>query len=296
MTSQRWTGRGRGTSLGHRIFFFIIKRLGLLPAYLLLFPACIRYVLQETEARMALRRFRRLAGLPVPPGWVLRHFYTFGQSLVDRYAFLLGRASRFRFSLVNEDVIRTQLRAGRGVIVLGAHAGNWEIAGNLLQDRLGAGVSVVLVDAETTVVREATREALARRRVNGIVLTPQRSDSVVAIVAELRRNRIVAMLGDRVPEGSPWARVPFFGAPARFPLGPFAVARATGAAIVPIFTFKTGPRSYTFKAYPPIDPGRGRRCDRDDELHRAVGRYAQLLEREVRDHPYQWYNFFDFWE
>jgi predicted LPLAT superfamily acyltransferase len=81
-----------------------------------------------------------------------------------------------------------------------------------------------------------------------------------------------------------------------FPVGPFAIGAATGAPIVPVMVTKTGLKKYVFKAYAPIlfegvTPG-----NRDKYIFTAMERYVGILEQVVKEKPYEWFNFYDFWK
>ena len=128
-----------------------------------------------------------------------------------------------------EHHLDAAIAAGRGVVLLTAHLGNWEFAGRLLSSRGG---------------RHRSRGALRRagRGARGLPASRQPAAplrdaasrrSTLGLLAALRRAELVAMQADRPSGGRGDAIVPFFGEPAAFPLGPFVLARATGAAVIP---------------------------------------------------------------
>jgi predicted LPLAT superfamily acyltransferase len=291
---RTWSGRGKGSSAGNRFFMAVIRCGGVLPAYFFLLFAVVGYALADRQVHGALAGLRRRLGLGCGLLARYRHLYCFGMNLVDRFSFLLLRRSPFRFTCVNEDLIRDALGAGKGVILLGAHLGNWEIAGNLLADRLSAEVNVVLLDAEAQALQQVYAPALAQRRVRLIPLSPGRPDASIDIVARLRAGQVVAMLGDRAL-GERSERLAFLGAAAAFPVGPFAVAAASGAPLIPVFALKTGLRRYTFVAHEAISIADVDRAGRDAAIGAAMRRYVRILEGVVRRHPHQWYNYYDFW-
>ena len=100
-------------------------------------------------------------------------------------------------------------------MLLGAHLGNWEGAGQLLS-RLGVPVNVTGFDKENDDIRHLLTEA-SQARFRFLPLTGSPTD-VLPLVAALKRGEVVAMLGDRA-YGSPTARVPFLGGTASFPIG-----------------------------------------------------------------------------
>ncbi|HEV7499416.1 MAG TPA: hypothetical protein VGQ33_05395, partial [Vicinamibacteria bacterium] len=78
-----------------------------------------------------------------------------------------------------------------------------------------------------------------------------------------------------------------FGRPLRLPMGPQALARATGAALVPVFSFREAPYCYRVVVRPPILVGRTR--DRDADVSEAVQRLAGDIEWAIRRAPHQWF-------
>ncbi len=291
---RRWSGRGKGTSLGNRFFMALIRTFGVLPAYVFLVPACVSYALFDRCSKRALRAYRARLGVHSNFQALYRHFYCFGMSMVDRFTFLVHRRRPFTYTCIGEERIATAAAQRRGAILLSAHVGNWEIAGNLLYDRLDVPINVLMVDAEREALQRVYQPALERRRFKAITIEPDSPDAMVETVARLRQGEIVCLLGDRLLDGRSMA-VPFLGRSARFPVGPFAIAALTGAPVIPVFTLKTGLRHYTFTAREPICVPADRER-RDEAIREALQRYVAHLEDAVRAHPYQWYNFYDFWE
>lgn len=292
MTS--WDGKGKGSAAGNRFFIWLIRHAGILPAYLLLVPVCLKYALTDDKTRASLADFRNRIGLKTGFSSLYRHIFCFGMSLVDRMAFLLRRKSPFFFQCIHEDYITGAIAHGSGVILLGAHTGNWEVAGNLLVDRIQTPVNVVMLDAEREELQSVYQPATNHRRIRVIPMSANGLDTVVQAMACLRRNEILAVLGDRILDQQN-EKVPFFGFTASFPKGPFVLAALTGAPIVPVFALKTGLLSYTFTAFEPIIIKCDSQSDRDSAIIQAMKSYVSILEKVAREHPYQWFNFFKFW-
>lgn len=172
----------------------------------------------------------------------------------------------------------------RGLVVITAHVGNWELAGRLLAGRLARPVNVVVApEADPGVERMLRGGAVPVRFV-------VRRDplSVLPLVPALRRGEVVAMQADRALGGRGDVAAPFFGAEALFPAGPFRLARAAGVDVVPAFCLLGPDRRYTIALGAPISPAR-------DGEHLALSRWVALLEATVSARPEQWFNFFDVW-
>ena len=113
--------------------------------------------------------------------------------------------------------------------------------------------------------------------------------AALPVLDALRRHEVVGMQID------PWAGpqgshpIDFCGAPARFQLGPFAIARVAHAPVVPVFAVRTGIRRYELRTagrFDPVTP-----ADAVTALHATVRAY----ERLVRERPQQWLMFDDVW-
>jgi lauroyl/myristoyl acyltransferase len=175
-------------------------------------------------------------------------------------------------------------RTSRGLVSVTAHVGNWELAGRLLANRLARRIHVVVSPEEAP---ELGR--WVRRDGDGMRFVPRAHPTIgVELLVALRRGEVVALQGDRALGGGGDVWIPFFGRPAPFPLGPFLLARAAGAPIVPAFCVLDHRYRYAVKIAPPIT------VDRGEEEH-AARAWVAVLEGVVRDHPTQWFNFFDVW-
>ena len=184
-----------------------------------------------------------------------------------------------------QEPTREALARGRGCVSLTAHLGNWELAGRLLAT-LGRPVHVVMAPE----VDPAVGALLERGAHPGVRFVRLTSPVVgVELVAALRRGDVVAFQLDRAIGGRGDAAVPFFGAPATFPLGPFVAAAAAGAPVVPAFCVLGPDGGYRLHVEPALAVSRGAEAE---ALRAAVA----TLERYVRMHWDQWFNFYDVWE
>ena len=173
---------------------------------------------------------------------------------------------------------------GDGVISLTAHLGNWELGGRILAWRSARPTHVVVADDTARGL-----ERWVRRGGDGVrFISRSRATTAVTLLAALRRGEVVALQGDRALGGRRDVRAPFFGRPAPFPLGPFVLARASGAPIVPAFCVLGPDHRYTITLHEPFTVKAGGEAD-------ALARWVGVLEHAVREHPTQWFNFYDIW-
>jgi lauroyl/myristoyl acyltransferase len=181
--------------------------------------------------------------------------------------------------------------AGRGVILVTAHLGNWELGGVLLALR-GFPMSVVTLEEPTT---ELTRWRDAFRQKVGIRTTavgPGHQFAFVELIRTLRAGGIVAMLVDRPYSGS-GVPVEFFGRKTEFSSAPALLWQHTGAAVVPAFVLHNDTGRYTAFAQAPLA------FTKSTEPRADLAANTQLLathfEHVIRQHPDQWFNYVPIW-
>lgn len=291
-----WTGRTRGGVLGNWIFLFLLKTFGLRVAYALLLPVTLYYSIPATRAvRASADYFRRASGRRRNPlatflrTW--KHFYRFGQVLLDRVAIISGKGG-FRFEFDGRQHLDEALAAGKGMLLITGHVGNWEAAGHVLSC-LNVPVNVVVYEGELARIRRLFEGAMKAKRFT-IIEAGESLKTALEISFALSRGEIVAMHADRAVSDS-FVEVEFFGAPARLPAGPYLAAASSGAPLVTAFVFRKGMYNYTFKAWPARLLKFENRDDRMQLAQREAACFARRLEGVLKENPYQWFNFFDFW-
>ena len=295
--TNHWSGTGRLRGGRWGIWFFItaIRVLGRRVAYgLAIFPA-IYFCFASPDVAAAMDYHRCIFG---PQSWwkrrwlVFRHFYSFGRALIDRTAILAGRTRGFSFVFEGDAHLRSAVAEGRGVLLLTAHLGNWEAAGQLLT-RLDVPVTVTGFDKESPEIR-ALLNSSSKQKFKLLPLTGGPTDAI-PLVAALRRGEVVAMLGDR-SYGSPSARIPFCEGTAAFPIGAYVLASIAGAPLMHVFSLREPGGQYRFFGFPPQHPRMPVHHERDAYLKNCASCFARDLESVLRRDPFQWYNFYPFWD
>ncbi|HLF55532.1 MAG TPA: lysophospholipid acyltransferase family protein [Thermoanaerobaculia bacterium] len=181
--------------------------------------------------------------------------------------------------------------AGRRVILLTGHLGNWEL-GSVLAGQAGLPISIVYVPDEFGEAERYRSFLRGRGDVEEIPIRPEERFASLPVLRAFDRGRVVAMQGDR-DWNDRGESAPFLGAEARFPLGPFHLARMTGALLVPVFIAYTAELRFEIQVGAPIEVERTE--DREGDARRALARWLQVLEAAVLRWPTQWYTFYDFW-
>ena len=198
----------------------------------------------------------------------------------------------FDIEVVGGDLVTDLLATGRGALLMGAHLGSFEVL--RARARPGHDVAMVMYGENARKVSAALAAVNPAARVDIIPLG--RVGSMLQVRQRLLDGAIVGILGDRTLGGDDTISVPFLGAPAALPTGPFRLAAMLRQPVHFMAGVYLGENRYRihFEALADFSATEAER--RDAALRESVERFAAVLERHCRAAPYNWFNFFDFWQ
>lgn len=216
-----------------------------------------------------------------------RFFQNYGIYMVDFFR-LLGMTleeSRAFVRLYGRHHLDKALSKGRGVVLLTAHLGHWEIGGLGLR-AMGYPVNVVAVKHNSSFTNSLVNRLRQRHGIRVIELE-ESTYSAIELVKALNRNEVVAVLGDRVfsDRSEPTT---LFNRQVKLPVGPLILAMAAQAPVIPAFSIMEAPGRYCGVAEPALDLRYS--PHREQALRHNLRQVAEVFERYIRRYPDQWYH------
>lgn len=288
--------RERGSAFMLRLLLWIARRAGRRTARTLLWPITGYFLLTARESTQASRQFLQKALQRKPTlRDVTRHIYSFAAVTLDRFFFLMGRTELIAIKVhrTAEEEYNTY-NGPRGSLLFVSHLGSFEGLRTLAHNRMPMKV---LLDRSQGRMLTSLIETLDPELSAQIIDVSQPGPGLALSVKQAldERSRVGIMV-DRARPGERTVRVQFFGAPTSFPAGPWLLAAALQARVVLAFSLYRGGNRYDnhheLFAETLLIP----RTARSEELQRCVQNYAARLEHYTRMAPYNWFNFYDFWE
>jgi predicted LPLAT superfamily acyltransferase len=297
MSAEHWSARKEG---GGHFAVCLIRTIGLTfgrtSARVLLYPITLYFYFRRGyERRVSYAFLQRAFGRPANAMQVMRHIHSFASTILDRVFLLADRFTRFEVKVNGLEELVSRMQPHRGVLLLGAHVGSFEVLRVLAIERPDVKVCAVLDTQKTpalTQLLHALNPAIAR---NVIDASRPSTEIVLALGEALHEGALVTLLADRARAHEATVVVDFMGAPAAFPVAPFLIGSVLKVPIVMCLGMYRGGNRYDLYFESLADELTLPRRARKAELRAAVQRYATWLENHVRQDPYNWFNWHDFW-
>ncbi|MBJ6979081.1 MULTISPECIES: acyltransferase [unclassified Luteimonas] len=296
MTGDWKQRREGGRPFALRLLSAVSLRGGRRLARLLLYPITGYFMARRGEERRDSRAYlSRVLGRPARLSEVARHIHTFAATILDRVFLLGGDMRRFDIRVSGLDSLHDALDQGRGVLVFGSHLGSFEVLRVLGRQRPDQQIRVVLDKAHSPAVTELL-DALNPEIANSVIDASQDGPAIMfEIQKAASEGALVALLVDRTQPGEPSLAVPFLGDAAHFPVAPWLLASVLQVPVQLAFGLYRGGNRYDLGFEPFSDGLAIPRRERAAAVPALIARYAARLEHHVRDAPYNWFNFYDFW-
>lgn len=223
-----------------------------------------------------------------------RHVFSFASTIHDRIYLLNNRFALFDIAVIGADALHEALERQPGALLIGAHLGSFEVLRALGRGRAGLKVAMLMVEENARKIN-ATLAAINPAATEDIIPLG-RIDSMLQARDKLDQGYLVGMLADRGLGDDTTVDIDFLGAPAPFPVGPFRVAAMLRRPVFFMTGLYLGGNRYQIHFEPLADFSHTRREERAAAIHAAQQHYAERLSHFCRLAPYNWFNFYDFWQ
>ncbi|MBV8325841.1 lipid A biosynthesis acyltransferase [Chryseobacterium sp.] len=290
---NKWKGKSKGTVLGYRIFVWCIRNIGIRNSYVVLYFVATYYVLfQKKSNRYILYYFQKRLTYDY---WKARRsifssYFTFGKVLIDKTAISAGLREKYTYEFDGIENLRNLLAAKKGGVLISAHIGNFEIAEHFFADiDFDCQINLVTTDQEVTVIKEYLESVAVKESNIKFIYVKEDMSHIFEINQALANNELICFTGDRYFEGSKYLEAELLGKTAKFPAGPFLIASRLGVPVVYVYVMKENNLHYHLYA-------RIAQNIKNRDSQGLLHSYVQNLETMVKKYPFQWFNYFDFWD
>ena len=204
-------------------------------------------------------------------------------NLLELMRFAGGREAELgaRVDVRGEEIVQAALARGKGVLILIAHYGNYDLMGLFAAKLFGYPVTII-----TKTLKNAQVNALwwELRRKAGVSEIPAQN-AYRPCVRALRQNGLVGFMLDQNRPAEQGVFVDFFGRPASTTPGLAVMSAHTGAPVLPVFIRREPDGTHRVEVRPHLSPPADRRPETVQAFTAAC---TKTIEDEIRRHPEQW--------
>ncbi len=303
--TQHWASLGETTFVsGIWLLYGVHKLFGRRLVRWAMFPVVLLHWLTRPALRRSSLEYLRHLHRAEPgvfkrePDWRegLRHVACFAETMLDK---LLAMAGRYPVEAVREQdfsVVDAMLARGQGGILITAHMGCLELCRMIGKSKHGLKLTVLVHTRHAQAFNRILKRLDPNSAVNLLEVTDFGPSMALQLKALVDGGGWVAIAGDRVPiHSAQTVSVDFLGAPAPLPVGAYVLAGVLHCPLV-LLTCLHKDAGYEIRFELLADEVKLPRAGRREALAQYAQTYAQILQRRLRESPYDWFNFYAFWD
>lgn len=293
--ASEWRERPeRGGRRITRFYMWLCMKAGRRLARPILYGIALYFFLSAPkERRVSAAYLERVTGRAPSLLQVYRHIFTFSTVIMDRLFFLARRREHISLSTHGIEAFEPLLAAKQGFLLASAHFGSFEALRVLAISENGLPVKTLMYMDNATQLNDLLAEV--NPAVAESVIPIGRPGAMLEVKEWVGQGGIVGILADRITQGDKLTRLDFLGGRAEFPLGPWLLAGMLRVPVVLCFAVYCGKGHYDIFFERLCEGASTGRETRQELAERLAARYAERLAYHVRQQPYNWFNFFDFW-
>jgi len=294
--NQSWfQERERGSPWTVRLICWIALHLGRPTARLFLYPITLYFLLMATGPRRASQSYLPRVLHRQPHLWHLaKHIHCFAATILDRVFLLKGQFEQFEVNIHNGTLVHEQFEKKQGCILLGSHLGSFEILRTLAVTQQHFALKVLMYKDHNPFITQLL-ETL-NPNVAETVINLGHPGALLQVSDSLAQGELIGILGDRIAENDKVTSCQFLGSTVTFPAGPMLLAAALKVPVILFFGLYRGGNRYDIYFEKFAEQVVINRQQRYEDVQYWTQLYAARLEEYLRNAPYNWFNFYDYWQ
>jgi len=293
----------RGTYLGMQLLLFVYRVFGRRILSFILYPVVVYLYFSGGSSKQASTEYlQRVSKInkwtqPISFRTGIKHFYCFAQSAFDKIDAWSGKITADDIIYSQEHPLLELEKKNQGAIFIGSHLGNLEVCRALGHGRYQTRINVLVFTHHAVEFNRVMKKINPDANIDLIQATEVSADLAILLKDRIDNGEILVIAGDRTSVSTQGRVVSsdFLGEPAPFSQGSFILASIMDCPVYFLFCLKEG-RKYRIIFEHVADSLKFSRKTRQQELQNIVTKYAKRLEFYCLQYPFQWFNFFDFWQ
>lgn len=290
-----WMSREeRGSLILLRLLVWLSLFFGRNFTRLLLYPISLYFVLTATQARRASRQYlQKVLSRSVRLKDIFKHFFYFAAISLDRIYFLNGQVQIFSTTIENENLLHIAMQQHKGIFLFGAHMGSSEALRAL--GRQHTDYSFVQLMYQENAKKLGQVLAAINPELQQEIIPLGTLETMMQVYEALKDGSMIGILADRTLQQTNLKEQDFLGEEAVFSENAFRLAAILRKPVLMMLGLYLGENKYRLLFEEIYDFSRPQQ-DQAQAVTIARERYVNLLAKYCQEYPYNWFNFYNFWQ
>ena len=280
----------RGSPLGVKFVITLYNIFGYKAAKAVVVIVALFYTFASQKKRQELNNYYEAVGVSPSFTSYFQHVYAFSLNIFDRFISKEGmQESTIKVERVNLKAFEALQKTG-GMLIF-SHHGNWAQSFKIFQT-YDIKLNIIGDEAIDENLQKLESASDENRRIN-IISLKNGMQAMLDIARALQNNEIVIIMVDRVKEANKTVEVDFLGRKTLLHSGGFEIAHMRKVPILGCDIIRSGDEQIKVQFSEIITSSKEKKAEIIQDL---AQQYADFLDKVVREYPWQWFNFFDFWK
>jgi len=296
--TQSWQDHKEHSNLlALTIIRWIALHLGRPAARLLLYPITLYYLIFAASQRRSSKHYlaRALKRNPTLLD-ISRHIHCFASTILDRVYLLTGQFEKLDIIFPPENLPLKYTQRGIGCILLGSHVGSFEVLRSYAIKKCPVPIKILMYQEQNPMIVKilnALNPSLKK-----MIIPIGAPDSLLQVKDAVDAGNAVGMLGDRImgEKKEKTVKCTLLGDEIVLPTAPILIAASLKVPVIVFFGIYKGGNRYQLHFKLLAEKIHLKREQRQQDIQYWMQQYANILEKQINDAPFNWFNFYDYWQ
>lgn len=276
---------------------WIALNLGRPTARILLYPIAIYFFFFAPDKRKASQLYlsRILKRQPTQLD-VIRHIHCFASTILDRVYLLTGQFEKLDIDFPARNLPLEFSSQGRGCLLLGSHIGSFEVLRSYAVRKCPLPIKIIMHEGHSPMIMKALHSL--NSNIRNMLIPLSAPNCLLQVKDAVDEGYAVGLMGDRIfdIDNSKHVQCTLLGRPIELSSAPVIMAASLKVPLIAFFGIYLGGNRYQIHFELLAESIELDRNNRPQQLQQWMQKYADLMEKHITAHPYNWFNFYDYWQ
>ncbi len=293
--SQSWVSqKERSNPFTLRLICWIALNISRPFARLWLYPITLYFLLTSPKVRRSSHHYLRR--IPNKKGNLIeitKHIYCFAATVLDRVYFLTNQQHLFDINIHGKEIMDEVIKSKKGCILLGAHVGSFEALRCLAISHEHLPLKIMIHQNHNAMITKILDEL--NPEITQSIINLSDDDALFQMKESIDDGQLIGILGDRILPGVKQIECELLGDKIAMPVGPITLGSVLHVPIIVFYGLYEGGNRYSVHIEKLRDAKVIPRKKRDAVVAQTIHDYTSNIEAKIIQNPYNWFNFYDFW-